>query len=180
VKITTNNVPRDLIEAHELTEHERAEFDYLNWPAIDRGEDSATFVRYHGVLYDLAEFLRTEHTAGPADPRATTRRTGTACTGTNAIPRAATTAPGAPARNPPTERHTPMSATVTIYHNVHPDHGDGYQPGHDVVQVFTYADSGPSPTALANRAFHLRNALVEMLAAWEYAIATRYYAYRLR
>jgi hypothetical protein len=56
LRIITNNVPRDVIYAGDLTEKERAEFDYLDWPAIDRGEDSASFVRYRGELYDLAEF----------------------------------------------------------------------------------------------------------------------------
>jgi len=56
--IITNNVPRDVIEAHELSAEERAEFDYLDWPAIERGEDSASFARYKGELLDLAEFER--------------------------------------------------------------------------------------------------------------------------
>ena len=60
VKITTNNVPRDVIDASELTPAERAEFDYLNWPAIDAGTDSASFVRYHGELIDLGTFMRTD------------------------------------------------------------------------------------------------------------------------
>lgn len=57
-KVCTNNVPRDLIDAYELTTAERAEFDYLDWPGIDAGTDSATFFRYHGRLYDLGEFSR--------------------------------------------------------------------------------------------------------------------------
>ena len=68
LKIITNNVPRDLMDAWDLTEAERAEFDYLNWPAIDRGEDSGTFFRYRGDLYDLGEFMRTGGSAG--DPLA--------------------------------------------------------------------------------------------------------------
>lgn len=58
VKIRTNNIPRDVIQAHELTQAERAEFDYLNWPAIDDGRDSAEFFRYRGELYHLGDFLR--------------------------------------------------------------------------------------------------------------------------
>jgi hypothetical protein len=56
VKVITNNVPRDVIEAHELTPAERAEFDYLDWPAIDDGRGSASFFRYKGELHDLGEF----------------------------------------------------------------------------------------------------------------------------
>ena len=58
VKIRTNNVPRDVIQAYELTPEERAEFDYLDWPAIDDGRDSAEFFRYRGELYDLSQFSR--------------------------------------------------------------------------------------------------------------------------
>lgn len=56
--IRTNNHPRDVIDAFELTLEERKEFDYLDWQAIDRGEDSASFVRYQGELHDLGEFMR--------------------------------------------------------------------------------------------------------------------------
>lgn len=56
MKITTNNVPRPLIDAYELTAAERLEFDYLDWTAIDHGLDSATFFRYKGELHDLGEF----------------------------------------------------------------------------------------------------------------------------
>lgn len=58
VKIITNNVPRDIVEAYQLTKKERKEFDYLNWEAIERGEDSASFVRYRGELYSLSDFVR--------------------------------------------------------------------------------------------------------------------------
>lgn len=56
--IVTNNVPRFLIYAYELTEKERLEFDYMDWEEIDQGEDSASFFRYKGQLYDLGEFQR--------------------------------------------------------------------------------------------------------------------------
>jgi hypothetical protein len=56
--IKTNHVPRDIVYAWELTEQEQAEFDYLDWEAIERGEDSADFFRYRGQLYDLSEFSR--------------------------------------------------------------------------------------------------------------------------
>lgn len=54
--IITNNVPRPVIEAYELTLKEREEFDYLDWKAIENGEDNASFFRYKGQLYDLGEF----------------------------------------------------------------------------------------------------------------------------
>lgn len=65
--ITTNNVPRDVIEAYELTQAEHAEFDYYDWRAIENGEDSPTFFRYRGELHDLANF---EVWTNPASPLA--------------------------------------------------------------------------------------------------------------
>ena len=56
VTILTNNVPRPILDAWELTPAERAQFDYLDWQAIEAGEDSASFVRYRGELHDLGEF----------------------------------------------------------------------------------------------------------------------------
>lgn len=58
VRVTTNNVPRPIIDGFELSADERAEFDYLHWDKIDAGSDSASFFRYHGQLYDLGEFMR--------------------------------------------------------------------------------------------------------------------------
>ena len=58
MKVTTNHVPRPIIDAWELTPAEREDFGYLAWDAIDKGEDSASFVRYRGSLYDLGEFSR--------------------------------------------------------------------------------------------------------------------------
>jgi hypothetical protein len=55
--IKTNNVPRDVIDAWELTADERAQFDYLDWSAIESGSDSASFFRYRGELHDLGEFM---------------------------------------------------------------------------------------------------------------------------
>lgn len=53
--ITTNNVPRPVIDALELVPAERAQFDYLDWNAIRDGSDGATFVRYRGELIDLGD-----------------------------------------------------------------------------------------------------------------------------
>lgn len=62
--IRTNNVPRFIIEAYELSAQERAEFDWLDWEAIDAGEDSASFFRFKGQLYALSEFMRCDHAYG--------------------------------------------------------------------------------------------------------------------
>ena len=64
LNIHTNNVPRFTIEAYELTPVERKEFDYLPWEAIDAGNDSATFFKFKGQLYDLGEFMRCVHSFG--------------------------------------------------------------------------------------------------------------------
>lgn len=61
----TNHVPRDVIDATELTAGEREEFDYLDWAAIDRGENSASFLRYKGQLHDLSEFEAWDNPASP-------------------------------------------------------------------------------------------------------------------
>jgi hypothetical protein len=59
LRIITNHVPRPIVDAYELTEAERKDFDYLNWEAIGQGSDSATFVRYKGELIDLGEVMTT-------------------------------------------------------------------------------------------------------------------------
>lgn len=65
--IVTNNIPRNLIDAYQLSDKAREEFDYLDWEKIDNGEDSATFFRYKGRLYDLGEFVRTPESLKPWD-----------------------------------------------------------------------------------------------------------------
>jgi hypothetical protein len=65
MNIITNNVPRHIVDAYELTTDERKEFDYLNWTAIEEGSDSASFVRYRGDLIDLGEFTSNHNM--PAD-----------------------------------------------------------------------------------------------------------------
>lgn len=70
MNITTNNVPRHTIDAWELTDTERAEFDYIDWPAIEAGNDSATFFRYQGQLYDTSDFMTTH---GIGEPEAFAR-----------------------------------------------------------------------------------------------------------
>lgn len=56
ITVRTNNVPRDVIEGFELSAEERAEFDYIDWDAVDRGEDAPWFFRFKGELHDLGEF----------------------------------------------------------------------------------------------------------------------------
>jgi hypothetical protein len=57
--VRTNNQERLILDAYELTDKERLEFDYLDWEAIEKGEDSASFIRYRGTTYDLGEFMTT-------------------------------------------------------------------------------------------------------------------------
>jgi hypothetical protein len=59
LRIITNRIPREVLDSFELTTAEREEFDYLDWAALDAGEDSASFIRYHGSTYDLGEFQTT-------------------------------------------------------------------------------------------------------------------------
>jgi len=54
--VMTNNHHRPAVDAWELTPSERAQFDYLDWAAIEGGSDSASFFRYRGELCDLGEF----------------------------------------------------------------------------------------------------------------------------
>lgn len=64
MKITTNNVPRDVLYWHDLTDAERKEFDYLD--TEDRQND-ASFVRYKGWCYDMGEFERVPNVDGTAN-----------------------------------------------------------------------------------------------------------------
>lgn len=56
MKVITNHHRREVLDGFQLTSRERSNFEYLDWDAIDAGEDSASFARYRGELYDLAEF----------------------------------------------------------------------------------------------------------------------------
>jgi hypothetical protein len=61
MRVKTNYTPRHVIYGFELSDKERAEFDYLTEDEIvDR-----QFVRYRGVTYDLGDFQIT--TGLPAD-----------------------------------------------------------------------------------------------------------------
>jgi hypothetical protein len=48
VKVTTNNVPRDLISFDDLTPDERKDFDYIQ----DDYRGHVRFFRYKGEVYD--------------------------------------------------------------------------------------------------------------------------------
>jgi hypothetical protein len=58
--ITTNHVPRDLIDGALLSDEERRQFGHYDWPAVDEGSESAKFFRYRGRTYDLADFERVD------------------------------------------------------------------------------------------------------------------------
>ena len=61
VTIICNQVPRDIVDAWELSAVERADFDYLDWEKIEAGEDSASFFRYMGETYDLGDIPAVDH-----------------------------------------------------------------------------------------------------------------------
>jgi len=52
--IKTNNVPRLLLYANELTDQERIDFDYMD--DIETGD----FFRYKGLVYSIDEFTRVD------------------------------------------------------------------------------------------------------------------------
>jgi hypothetical protein len=51
--ITTSSRRLDILDGSGATPAERAELDYINWPAVDEGTDSVSLVRYRGTLWDL-------------------------------------------------------------------------------------------------------------------------------
>ena len=51
--VKTNNVPRATFSGYELTDKEKAEFDYYAPNELD----NALFFRYKGEVYDTGEFL---------------------------------------------------------------------------------------------------------------------------
>ncbi len=62
MKIKTNNRPRDVLRWYDLTEKERAEFDYIDTKSK---QECATFFRYKSEAYDLDEFVRWDNPASP-------------------------------------------------------------------------------------------------------------------
>jgi hypothetical protein len=61
LRIITNNVPRDIIHGFELSDKERAEFDYYDAEELDGNG----FFRYKGEVYDLGEFMPWDNPASP-------------------------------------------------------------------------------------------------------------------
>ena len=55
VTVITNNVPREILNGWEVPADVRADFDYVDWGAVDEGADSVSFVRYRGEWYDLGD-----------------------------------------------------------------------------------------------------------------------------
>lgn len=56
MKVVTNRVPRELIHGIDLSDKERAEFDFLTSEEID----CDLFFRYRGDVYYLGNFMRAE------------------------------------------------------------------------------------------------------------------------
>lgn len=54
--IKTNNCPRPVLYAYELTDKERKEFDYIE--NINDDDCCASFFKYKGQVYHLDEFSR--------------------------------------------------------------------------------------------------------------------------
>lgn len=56
MKVRTNKVSRPIINGFELSEKEKAEFDYLKGEELD----SSSFFRYRGNVFYLGNFMRCE------------------------------------------------------------------------------------------------------------------------
>jgi len=61
MKVISNYHVRDVVDASQLPPEAREEFDYLDWDAFERGEDSRSFVRYRGNWIDLGDVERAPH-----------------------------------------------------------------------------------------------------------------------
>lgn len=64
IRVITSNVPRPVVDGWQLTPAERAEFDYVDWAAVEAGNESASFVRYRGQLLDLGDGFEMRIPAG--------------------------------------------------------------------------------------------------------------------
>lgn len=51
--VITNGHERPIVNGWETTAEERADLDYVDWAAVEAGNDSWSGVRYRGNLYDL-------------------------------------------------------------------------------------------------------------------------------
>jgi hypothetical protein len=52
--VKTNLVPRNMLYWDELSDKEKAEFDYMD----KEDQETGNFVRYRGWVYDVGEFMR--------------------------------------------------------------------------------------------------------------------------
>ena len=52
LKFISNHVPRNMVFGYELSEKEKADFDYLD------DIDSENFIRYQGIVFHIGDFLR--------------------------------------------------------------------------------------------------------------------------
>lgn len=55
--ITTNNIPREIVDVSQLTRKEREEFDFLDQEEIEKGYHTYSFFRYRGSIHWLGDFL---------------------------------------------------------------------------------------------------------------------------
>ena len=55
MEIKTNNQPRPILFAYELTDKEKQEFDYIE--DINSANCFSSFFRYKGEVYDIGEFM---------------------------------------------------------------------------------------------------------------------------
>lgn len=69
---------------------------------------------------------------------------------------------------------------ITIWHNVHRDHYDGYERHHPMLRVFSYIAPAADPEAELWRAVHMFNAPRELLAPGDRGIAAAYRQRELR
>lgn len=53
IRVIANHHRLPEVDGWETTAEERERLDYVDWAAVERGEDSFTGVRYRGWLYDL-------------------------------------------------------------------------------------------------------------------------------
>jgi len=65
MKITTNNVPRNLVCFHDLPDTAQSDFDYVS------GDDlySPRFFSYRGAWYDTNEFMRFDYANAFSGPQ---------------------------------------------------------------------------------------------------------------
>lgn len=63
MKIKCNNIARPIVYGFELSEKEKAEFDYLD--DIENGQ----FFRYKGIVYDIDQFINIGRNIAPHPQR---------------------------------------------------------------------------------------------------------------